>query len=215
MLEEKKLVLDELRNTGYEIDSIEDLYPRGVKLGLAIPILLKWLPKVEDKAVKDMIIRALSDRQAQGIAEPALIEEFKNIALDPYYRGQAWAIGNALEILFRDNLFHEALELATDRRYGGTRQMIVMALGKTKKNKEEAIDALLKLIQQEEVRGHAIFALGKLKAERARPEIEKYLDHESAYIRRVAKKAIAKIDKAIAKGREKNLNPDRSKLPSP
>jgi len=41
--------------------------------------------------------------------------------------------------------------------------------------------------------------LGKLKAEKARPYIERFLDHPKAWVRREAKKALAKLDKAQAR----------------
>ena len=69
------------------------------------------------------------------------------------------------------------------------------------KSLARVVDVLESMIEDDDVRGHAIFALGKLKAAQAKPEIERYLDHESAYIRKEAKKAIAKIDKAMARGK--------------
>ncbi len=43
--------------------------------------------------------------------------------------------------------------------------------------------------------GYAIMALGKLKSQKARPAIERFLDHPQSWVRSEARKAIKRIDR--------------------
>jgi HEAT repeat protein len=57
-----------------------------------------------------------------------------------------------------------------------------------------AADLLLKLLHDEEVVGHALIALGKLKVQKARPQIESLLKHRKPWVRKEAQKALASLD---------------------
>jgi HEAT repeat protein len=57
-------------------------------------------------------------------------------------------------------------------------------------------EALRGLLADDRVAGHAIIALGKLKARDAAPEIEPFLRHETAWVRKEAQRALKKIDKS-------------------
>lgn len=49
------------------------------------------------------------------------------------------------------------------------------------------------LLDDEEVAAYAVMVLGKLKAPEARAGIEGFLDHPEAWVRKEAKKALAKL----------------------
>ena len=72
--------------------------------------------------------------------------------------------------------------------------MVAVALGNMKDPR--AVDVLIELLEDEEVAGHALLALGKLKSSKAKPYIEPFLGHPKAWVRKEAKRALAKIDKA-------------------
>jgi HEAT repeat protein len=55
---------------------------------------------------------------------------------------------------------------------------------------------LIDLLDDDEVVGHAIIALGKLKSKKAYPAIERFATHPKAWIRKEAKKALARIEKS-------------------
>jgi HEAT repeat protein len=59
-----------------------------------------------------------------------------------------------------------------------------------------AVDILIGLLPDEDVQGHAIAALRKLKPLKARPYLEPYTRHPNAWIRREAKGALMAIAKA-------------------
>lgn len=60
---------------------------------------------------------------------------------------------------------------------------------------ERVIDVLLDVLADETVAGRAVTALGKLKAKRAVPYLERFLAHPQAWVRKEAKKAIETIHK--------------------
>jgi HEAT repeat protein len=187
-------VLAALRAQGFEIETVADLFNRKLNYQEAIPTLLDWLQRVANPDVKEDIVRALSVKWAKDTAAPKLlVTEFER-AEDPTGAGLRWAIGNALEVLANDDIADGMIRLATDRRYGKAREMVVVGLGKLKNPR--VTDVLLNLLSDEEVVGHAVMALGKLRARGARSRIEPLLNHSKPWVRKEAKKALASIDKA-------------------
>jgi len=180
----------ELSVAGYEVKSL-DIFAHSDAHKDALPILVKWFPRMTNSRVKESIVRALSVPWAKGIAERELIAEFRNI---PYgaNMGLKWAIGNALEVLASDEIFEDIAELVQDRDHGTARQMLVMALGKMKNPR--AVNVLIGLLEDDEVAGHAIIGLRKLNAIETRSYILPFIKHPKTWIRREAKKALNKMD---------------------
>jgi hypothetical protein len=56
----------------------------------------------------------------------------------------------------------------------------------------------MKLLDDDMVAGHAIMALGRLKAKRSRSRLKPFLHHRRAWVRREAQKAVQRIDGSIA-----------------
>jgi hypothetical protein len=186
-------VVADLVNAGFPVESVWDLFNKRLNYRDAIPILLEWLPKISNQGAKEGIVRALSVKWAKPDAAPLLVREFHRIE-DPGGSSLGWAIGNALEVVADDAVFDDLVEIVRDPSYGRARQMIAVALGKMKDPR--AVDVLLGLLDDEDVTGHAIMALGRLGAQEARPAIEGCLSHSKPWVRKEAKKALAKIDKA-------------------
>ena len=106
--------------------------------------------------------------------------------------GLKWAIGNALAVVADQSLFEQLCELVRDRRHGTARQMIVLALGKIKNPR--AIDALIELLDDDDVSGHALSSLLKLKARKARPHFQRFLNDPRGWVRKIAAKAVARLE---------------------
>lgn len=155
-------VLEELRGVGYGIDSLDDLRHSGIRYEAAIPILVRWLPRVNSTDAKEGIVRALSVPWAKGIAGPILIDEFMRTSSDDSAAAHAlrWSIGNALEVIADKALLDSLVKIAANKKYGTSRQMAVLALGKVRDPK--SVDLLIRLLDDEDVVGHAVKALGKL-----------------------------------------------------
>jgi len=191
--EASKPVLANLSQAGLDVDWIEDLYNKRLDYKRAIPILLRWLPRVENPAVKEAIVRALSVPWARNTEAPALlVEEFRRSKGD---FGLNWAIGNALSVVADDDVLNDIVGLIRDKTYGKAREMLVVALGNMKTPDVKYF--LIELLDDEDLAGYAIMALGKLKSKEARPFIERFLTHPKSWVRREAKKALARIDRMI------------------
>jgi HEAT repeat protein len=191
--ESARPVIADLRAAGFRVNDVADLFNKPMNYKNAIPILLAWLPRMLNPDVKEDIVRALSVKWARPVAAPALVVEFKK-ANGPNQSSLRWAIGNALEVVADDSVFEDLIRISIDRRFGNARQMVVQGLGKMKNPRTVAI--LVRLLDDEDVSAHAIFALGKLRAVEARSAIEPFLDHSRSLLRKEARKALAKIDAA-------------------
>jgi len=188
---ESASLLADLAQMGFVVDWVSDLYTKKLNYRKAIPVLLDWLPRIENIDVKESLVRALSIPSAKSIAALPLIEEFKKAR--PESSSLKWAIGNALSIVADDNVYEDVSRLAQDRQHGKAREMLVLALGNMKNS--QAQDILIDLLNDNEVCGHAIMALGKLGSSKAYPEIEKFLENPKAWVRKESKKALLKIEK--------------------
>jgi hypothetical protein len=186
-------VLADLAEAGFNLEWISDLYSQKLNYKGVIPILLEWLPRIENLDVKEDIVRALSVPWAKSVAAPLLVSEFNKLE-DESNTGIKWAIANALSVVADDRVFTEIVSIVNDRRHGKAREMLAISLGNMKDPRAQ--DVLIGLLGDEVVVGHAIMALGKLKSKKARQEIESFTTHSKSWVRMEAKKALAKIDKA-------------------
>ncbi|MFD8492784.1 hypothetical protein [Amycolatopsis sp. NPDC059657] len=172
----------------YQDDKTGEQKTRKVDYRAAVPILLKWLPKVGHPTVANGIVRALSFSFAKKQARPALLEFFRNPPhlFDPR-RPDAGevitavfreAVATALATFADPSVATEYLDLAQDRSYGASRADIVAALPKLKDDR--ALDVLLNLLDDPAVAASSLRALGKLRRSEARGPIQEFLDNLSA-----------------------------------
>jgi HEAT repeat protein len=183
-------VLADLARLGFKVEWISDLFGKRIVYKDAIPVLLDWLPRIDNIDVKEEIISALAVRWAKPKAAKQLIEEFKK----EENKRIRWPIANALEIVGDDSVFNEIVELVENVEYGKDREMLALALRNMKDPRAQ--DVLIGLLDDSFVIGHAIMALGKLKSIKAYPAIQKHVNHPKTWVRNEAKKALARIDKA-------------------
>jgi HEAT repeat protein len=150
----------------------------------AAPILVEWLPRVEDPRVKDAMVRSLAgQRGARGEGTRRLIAEFRR----PTHADEdnlRWVIGNTLATLAGPADADAIIELLRDRSAGQARQMLCDALSRTKDPRRVA--ELIDLIDDDTVSGHAILALRMMgrgtlpEPDRVRPMLEALLVRPSA-----------------------------------
>jgi HEAT repeat protein len=192
---ENKQLCSALNHVGVQIKSVYDLVNTSADYSKAIPVLIEWLPKVKSDRMKEGIARALTVKGTGKKAAHALIEEFQKLKADsPSKEAAKWAIANALSIVADKSCFNDLAQLLKDKRHGKTRQMLANALGITKD--ERAVDVLIEVLDDADVQVNAIMTLGKLKAKKARPVIERFLVHNEKWVQNEVKKAISKIDEA-------------------
>jgi HEAT repeat protein len=179
-----------LGDAGFNVASVAELYETNSHYEDAVPVLIEWLPRIENPFVKESIARALTLEHADPLRARILVDEFRR-ANGPKEAALRWAIANALSMAADDSVFDEMVELVEDRRWGKAREMITLGLGNMQDPR--AIGVLRNLLADEQVAGHAIMALGRLGASEALPDVEPFAHHSKAWVRHEAEKTIEKI----------------------
>lgn len=189
-----RTLLAQLADAGFPVSSIDELRESHTKYVAAVPILVDALRTAEDLRERQSLVRALTVPWAKKLALMPLIEQFRAIPFQggPQEESLRWAVGNALEVLWDDARFDDLLLLAADRRYGKAREMVVLGLGRSRR--PEAGDALIELLEDPVVNGHAVKALAKLKLIRSRPGLERMTSDPRAWVRNAAAGAIRKLE---------------------
>lgn len=184
-------LLKELNAKGFHVRSLAELRESGMNYGAVIPLLLQWLPRMLDLHAKEDIVRTLSVPWAKPTAAPALIEAFK-AADDQTFEGLRWAIANGLAVVADDVVFDDLVHLVQDKQYGKAREMLVLALGNMKDPR--AVGVLMSMLDDEQVLGHAVMALGRLKAPAARVRLNELMQHTKEWVREEARKALREVE---------------------
>jgi len=190
---EQDRIVTALRRVGVEVTDVWDLVNTRQAYPRAIPLLIDFIKEGSaDRRTLEALVRALTVKEARGLAGRPLVQLFRS---RPHEENNSlkWAIGNALSVVADESLLDDIITLVTDRQHGRSRQMLAEALGTMKSAR--AVEVLIELLEDEEVAGHAVTALGKLRARRARTLIERFLKHPTTWIRNQAKQALARIDK--------------------
>jgi hypothetical protein len=184
-------ILVELTAAGFPIAHVQDLYQIPLNYRSAIPILIDWLPRVDNPDVLETVVRALSVLWARPAAAQPLIDLYHRLTNDDSLK---WAVGSAIGIVADRSVLDQLVAIVQDRTNGRSRQEIVEdALGRL--GDPAVIDALLGLLDDPLVMGHAVVALGKLHPAQARSRLVPLLHHDESWIRRAAKTAIFRIDR--------------------
>ena len=192
---ENEFIVMKLRSAGFKVSDLFDLINfKQTDFGY-INLLLDLLDsdKVSDPIIKDGIIRALTVRKAKGVAEEKLLEYYKSLKTEKEKELIGWSVGNWFEHLYSDSYFDQIKKISTDKNNGMSRQMFVLALGKTKKHKIESEKLLLELTFDKEVILHAIAGLGKLKSVNSIERLTELTNDKNKTIKKEANKALKKV----------------------
>jgi hypothetical protein len=187
-------LLSELRAYGLAISSVSDLWNAKKPYRDAVAVLEKYFLHTNDIRLKDGIARALSVPWAKS-SRDSLLRIFATISsdVDPDGFGLRWTIGNALEVLYDDNAFDQYVAIAENIQFGKSRQMVVLALAKSKN--EAARDVLRNLTNDADVDGHAIKALAKLGPNSAdRPYFAAKESDSRSWVAAAARRGLRKLD---------------------
>lgn len=184
---EAREILAELAAVGISVSSLDELVNSRARYPEAIPILVRWLPVVQERRVRDVLISALGRPWAGLAALDALIAEFTAPA-DPT---QLWHLGDAISYLWSDSRWDQLVAIATDPANGAAREMIVYGMRRSKR--AETVPVLLELLDDRQVSGHATEALVALRDPRALPGLERMTQDDRAWVRKKARQGIARL----------------------
>lgn len=169
--------------------------------GRAVPALVEWLPRVRDPVLKEIVVRSLAgQKEARPEGGRALVAEFRRLPSTDEWLSVKWAIGDALATVADETLAEALLTLVQDRSHERARERLCDALVRTKDSR--APDALIGLLDDPEVAGHAISALRSLgpksslpHLQRARPKLERLAEDAgpAPITRKQAKAALERL----------------------
>lgn len=181
-------LLNDVNKEGYDLTSYQDLKKLKTKDKALVPLLLSYLNSVNYINEKEFFVRCLGVKSFNEATE-ALINEFKKSD----NRAYKWAVGNSLSIIQDKTYTDEYIDIISNQEHGTARQMVILTLGKLRC--EKAIPTLIELLNDEEVCGHVVMALGYFKDDKLREYLNPFLDNKESWIRKEAAKSIKKLEK--------------------
>lgn len=151
-----------------------------------LPTLIEWLSnKARHPHTRDMIARGLTERKAGAEVFAALRDAFVREP-NPAVR---WTLGNALAVVAEDaEQFATLSALAREPRYGIGRQMLVLSLAEAP-DPDPYVDLLVDLLEDPDVRGHAVKALASIGTPAAIRAVADCQNDPVPWIRSAARKA--------------------------
>ncbi len=171
-------IFAELQKLGYVVERIVDLGRDGRRYRAAVPVLLRWLPRVEEQSVRREIVRALTDPSARPDAALPLLELFED-SQDADFK---WLVANAVAFTVDERSFERVVAGIRDRRHGRTRQPLLAALPRMPR--EQAVAVAVEALDDPDLTGHAVEALRKLKAVEAERDVARFVDHPTPWVRK-------------------------------
>ena len=180
----------ELHQLGFQIEVLnqaEALLPKHKKT--VLPIVMKYYALAKNPAEKSELLRWLHHKGFEE-AVPMLLADYCSDRTPDTTR---WFISDTLFEIRSRKYVQDYLRIVSDPTFGRNRQMLVLLLGKLKE--ESAIPVLIDLLEDEEVRLHAISALGQFKREEFRGYFERFQNASHAGWRKYAREALKKLDK--------------------
>ncbi|MBP3415162.1 MAG: HEAT repeat domain-containing protein [Clostridia bacterium] len=184
---------NELRELGFEFEISNQtlgFMPKHKKT--ILPIAVKYYQLAKQQQRYNEQDHFLSFFHFKGFDEviPMLIEDFHSPMTPDITR---WFIADRLYQIRSKHYVDEYLKIISNSQYGINRQMLILLVGKLKV--EKAIPILIDLLEDEDVRLHAICALGDFKKEEFRPYFERFKDSKQPGWRKYSNAALKKLDR--------------------
>ncbi len=182
---------NELRCLGYDFEvnsQIVGYMPKHKKTILPIAMKYYMLAKEQQKFnEQDYFIKFFGFKGFDEVI-PQLLVDYHSKEIPNLTR---WFISDCFYKIRSKNYVNEYLDIVSNSTFGQNRQMIILLLGKIKE--ERAIPILINLLEDEEVRLHAISALGEFKKEEFRCYFEKFQNSTHPGWRKYARGALKKL----------------------
>ena len=181
----------ELKELGYEFEvtsQILGFMPQHKKV--IVPIAIKYYQMAKNFSKDNEQKHFLGYFHFKGIEEvvPMLIDDFCSVEVNDSVK---WSIADCLYQIHSKKYVENYLDIISSSQYGKNRQMVILLVGKLKI--EDSIPILIELLEDEEVRLHAICALGEFRREEFRVYFERFANDKHPGWRKYAKAALKKI----------------------
>lgn len=179
---------NELRELGYEFEvSSQIIGFMPMHKDTILPIAVRYYQQAKGNE-KDFFLSLFHFKGFDEVV-PMLLDDF----FSDDSTLNRWAIGSHLYQIRSPKYIDDYLKIILNPAYGVDRQMVVLLVGKLKA--EKAIPVLIGLLEDEDVRLHAISALGDYKREAFRPYFERFENDKHSGWRKYAKAALKKLDR--------------------
>ena len=192
-------LLEELERAGISTDDFGTfvnrpypgvLEPARFDAAAATPILLRWLPEIQDARVKEAIVRHLETEAARGVATESLTEAFRVAGEDVQ-----WVIDDTLQAVATKEAL---IELAADRRHGHGQAQLFDIPWRVKTDRAQEI--LVHGLEDPDVALVAGSALRRAVGnEGARDKLARLTDHANGAVSRAARENLKRADRALSK----------------
>ena len=123
---EETPLLTALADVGVQVNSVWDLVNSKTDYASAIPVLVKHLRLSYHPKIREGIARALTVKQAHGIAGKVILDELKSPK--EKNREVRWALANALSKIADASMIDEINAMIADARYEDVRGILKLAL---------------------------------------------------------------------------------------
>lgn len=180
-----------------ELNSIGGIDTNASTYRAAVPILLRWLPRIENLEIKEAVAEKLGRPAARELVPELariLLAEYAKLPKEPAYYREGFA--QYVAWVADDQIFGEVAALLEDPGTVG-RWGFVAALRKMRRHHQEATRLLLRLVHDADdvVALEAAEALANMGVLEAEPQIRRLLDRPIASHRSAARRALAKLER--------------------
>ena len=165
---------------------------------IIVPMVMKYYDIATDRVEKAQLISLLYYKGLDN-AVPFLIDKLYN-DVPCYDSNDAWHICDCIYQIRSKKYIPEYLRIISDPSLGSSRQMLVSLVGEWKI--EQSVPILIRLLEDEDVRLHAISALGCFKREEFRPYFERFKDDKHPGWRKYSRIALKKLDTKRSESRK-------------
>lgn len=185
---------------GFQVHRLGELRRFGARCEPILEALVNELKTTKSRQVVEELANVLAAPWAREAAFLPLVERFRATPNSP--PATKAALAHALELLADDRFAPELVELASDRRHGNARTLLVLALGRV--DGDSVLEALVDLLRDPGVGGHVVTALMEF-VERRREAVDEalikpFLRDGRPWVRRDAKALLQKLDTLDQRG---------------
>lgn len=170
MRQAQEPLLRDLAELGIRVETISTLVSTCEGYSKAIPVLMKHLERSSayPEVILNSIARALTIREARGVASRLMISLFREDTHDPKPNGFRWCLGNALSVVAELSDVDDLIELIQDTRHGVGRDVLPEALVRFVGKRPDIIEVLESLQDDPDIGDRVRQFLGRKSVQRAR-----------------------------------------------
>ena len=188
----------ELRTLGFAVEFPEDLY--GHDYRTAVPVLIDWLPRMDNPDVKASIARALAVEWAKPAAAKPLVHEFTKVLGKSGAQNEMlrFDFANALDVVADATVADELMGFIADENIEDeARSVLLSALGHARSGVvARFVETQLAHATNPLVLVGGLVALRRLGDPGTRSTVDGFTSHPNREVRREAVRTVRSLDRA-------------------